>query len=82
LRAAARVVPLDRLLVETDCPFLTPVPFRGQRNEPARVIEVARALAELRGMTAEEMGSLTVANFESFFKLKQEQQGGMSEGEG
>jgi TatD DNase family protein len=69
LREAARAVPLERLLVETDCPFLTPVPFRGQRNEPARVVEVARALAELRGMTTEEMGVLTATNFASFFRL-------------
>jgi TatD DNase family protein len=69
LREAARAVPLERLLVETDCPFLTPVPFRGQRNEPARVVEVARALAELRGMTTEEMGDLTATNFASFFSL-------------
>lgn len=75
LREAARVVPLERLLVETDCPFLTPVPFRGQRNEPARVVEVARSLAELRGMTTEEMGQLTASNFVSFFNLKAEEQG-------
>jgi TatD DNase family protein len=72
LRAAARVVPLERLLVETDCPFLTPVPYRGQRNEPARVVEVARSLAELRGMTTEEMGLLTATNFASFFNLQLE----------
>ena len=69
LRVAARAVPLERLLVETDCPFLTPVPFRGQRNEPARVVEVARALAQLRGMRTEEMGLLTANNFASFFGL-------------
>jgi TatD DNase family protein len=69
LREAARIVPLERLLVETDCPFLTPVPFRGQRNEPARVVEVARFLAELRGMTTEEVGRLTASNFTSFFSL-------------
>ena len=47
LRAIAKQVPLDRLLIETDCPFLAPVPFRGKRNEPAYVVEVARCLAEL-----------------------------------
>jgi TatD DNase family protein len=70
LREVARNVPLERLLVETDCPFLTPVPFRGRRNEPARVVEVARFLAELRGMTLEEMGRLTSDNFARFFGLK------------
>ena len=70
LREAARTVPLERLLVETDCPFLTPVPHRGKRNEPARVVEVARCLAELRGMTVEEMGRLTANNFASFFNLE------------
>lgn len=69
LRAVARHVPLNRLLVETDCPFLTPVPFRGRRNEPALVIEVARFLAELHEMTTEEMGRLTTENFARFFGL-------------
>jgi TatD DNase family protein len=69
LREVARLVPLERLLVETDCPFLTPVPFRGRRNEPARVVEVARCLADLRGVTLEEMGRLTTDNFARFFKL-------------
>ncbi|HWT03453.1 MAG TPA: TatD family hydrolase [Pyrinomonadaceae bacterium] len=70
LREAARRVPLDRLFVETDCPYLTPVPFRGRRNEPARVVEVARCLAELHGTTVEEMGRLTSDNFARFFGLE------------
>jgi TatD DNase family protein len=69
LREVARRVPLERLLVETDCPFLTPVPFRGRRNEPARVVETARSLAELHGMEAEEFGRITTGNFERFFNL-------------
>lgn len=69
LREVARQVPLDRLLVETDCPFLTPVPFRGRRNEPVRVVETARCLADLRGVTAEEMGRITTENFYRFFEL-------------
>jgi TatD DNase family protein len=69
LREVARLVPLERLLVETDCPFLTPVPFRGKRNEPARVVEVARYLAQLRQVTLEEMGRLTTDNFARFFAL-------------
>jgi TatD DNase family protein len=69
LREAAKVVPLDRLFIETDCPFLTPVPFRGRRNEPARVVEVAACLAELRGLEREELGRITADNFFRFFKL-------------
>jgi TatD DNase family protein len=76
LREAARHVPFERLLVETDCPFLTPVPFLGKRNEPARVVEVARCLADLRGVTLEEMGRLTTGNFARFFGLE------ISSGEG
>jgi TatD DNase family protein len=69
LREAARHVPLDRLLIETDCPYLTPVPFRGKRNEPARVIEVARCLAELHDKTVDEIGQITAQNFTCLFKL-------------
>ena len=69
LRDVARQIPLDRLLSETDCPFLSPVPFRGQRNEPMRVREVTKLLAGLRGLTEEEMGASLVRNFESFFSL-------------
>jgi TatD DNase family protein len=69
LRAVARLVPIERLLIETDCPYLTPVPFRGRRNEPALVVEVARFLAELQGMSTEEMGRCTTGNFERFFGL-------------
>jgi TatD DNase family protein len=69
LRAIARRVPLDRLLIETDCPYLTPVPYRGKRNEPAYVVEVARCLAELREMSIEEVGQLTSANFARVFRL-------------
>jgi TatD DNase family protein len=70
LRDVARHVPRERLFIETDCPFLTPVPFRGRRNEPALVIEVARFLAELHNMTTEEMGRLTANNFARFFGLQ------------
>ena len=69
LRGVAREVPLDRLLIETDCPFLTPVPYRGKRNEPSYVIEVARCLAELRGVTLEEIAQITTANFCRIFGL-------------
>ena len=64
VREAARIAPENRLLVETDCPYLAPVPHRGKRNEPAFVVEVVRRLAELRGRTPEEMAAVTTANFE------------------
>ena len=70
LRAIAKQVPTDKLLIETDCPFLAPVPFRGKRNEPAFVVEVARCLAELRETTLEEMGRTTAANFNRLFQLE------------
>ena len=70
LREVARHVPIERLLIETDCPFLTPVPFRGRRNEPALVIEVARFLADLHNISTEEMGRQTTDNFTRFFGLK------------
>jgi TatD DNase family protein len=69
LREVARRVPLESLLIETDCPYLTPVPFRGRRNEPARVVEVARCLAGLHGLETEEFGRVTTNNFARFFNL-------------
>jgi len=62
LRAIARDAPLDRLLVETDAPFLAPVPHRGRRNEPAFVVETAKVLAETRGVSFEEIAAATRAN--------------------
>jgi TatD DNase family protein len=70
LREAARIVQPDRLLIETDCPYLAPVPFRGRRNEPSYVREVARCLAELHGTETLEMGRLTAENFLRFFDLE------------
>ena len=67
LRETARNVPLDRLLVETDSPFLAPVPHRGKRNEPAYVTQVVAALAHLYGMTAGELALRTSVNFHSLF---------------
>jgi len=69
IREAALAVPLDRMLIETDSPFLAPVPHRGQRNEPAFVKEVARQIGELRGLSAEEIGRQTTQNFYRFFSL-------------
>jgi TatD DNase family protein len=70
LRAVAKQVPLNRLLIETDCPFLSPVPFRGKRNEPAYVVEVARCLASIHGLAVEEMARITSENFARLFKLQ------------
>ena len=69
LRQTAQALPLEALLIETDAPFLAPVPFRGRRNEPAYVVETARALAELRGVSTEAIGQATAANFKRLFKL-------------
>ena len=62
LRAIARDVPLDRVLVETDAPFLAPVPHRGRRNEPAFVVETARTLAEVKGVAGSAIAAATRAN--------------------
>lgn len=67
LREVARQLPLERLLVETDCPYLTPVPYRGKRNEPARVVETADFLASLLDTEPEEMGRITSENFARLF---------------
>jgi len=70
LREIARPLPLERLLVETDCPYLTPVPFRGKRNEPARVVETAKFLAELKDVTLEDVGRATCENFAQLFGVR------------
>jgi TatD DNase family protein len=64
LRDAARMAPEDRLLVETDAPYLAPVPKRGKRNEPAFMVETARRLGEVRGVAPERIAEITTANFE------------------
>jgi TatD DNase family protein len=69
LREVAARIPIDRLLIETDCPYLTPVPFRGRRNEPARVVETARCLAAIHGKETEEFGRITTHNFIRLFDL-------------
>src|SRR5580765_3202197 len=68
LRETLRAVPLDRMLVETDSPFLAPPPHRGKRNEPAYVAKVAETLAAMHGISVEEVGRQTAANFHALFR--------------
>jgi TatD DNase family protein len=65
----AAALPADRLLVETDAPYLSPIPHRGRRNEPAFVVEVARAVAGIRGVPAAELGRTVIENFRRLFRL-------------
>ncbi|MEY0230939.1 metal-dependent hydrolase [Providencia manganoxydans] len=69
IREAARVVPLDRILVETDSPYLAPVPHRGKENQPAYVRDVAEYMAVLKGVSAEEMARITTENFNRLFHM-------------
>ena len=69
LTEIARTAPLNRLLLETDCPYLSPQPWRGKRNEPSYLPVVAEKLAELRGLTREEVASATTANALRFFRI-------------
>lgn len=75
LREVARFVPADRMLIETDAPYLAPVPFRGQPNEPARVVEVARAVAAARGAAVEEIARVSYDNACRLFSWPKEQDG-------
>ena len=69
LRVIAKQVPLDRLLIETDCPYLSPIPYRGKRNEPAYVVEVARCLAGIHEIDLEKVAHVTSDNFNQLFRL-------------
>ncbi len=73
IREAAASVPLDRMFVETDSPFLAPISYRGKRNEPAFVAHTAAKIAELRRKSAEEIGETTAANFFQFFNVPKTQ---------
>jgi TatD DNase family protein len=59
------------MFIETDCPYLAPIPYRGKRNEPAYVKETARKVGELRGLSMEEVGEKTTRNFYNFFKISE-----------
>jgi len=65
-----RYLPLDRIMSETDCPYVTPIPYRGERNEPIRVIEVVKAIAAIRGQDLEIVANQLLENARSFFKIK------------
>jgi len=67
LHEVAKMIPLDRLLIETDSPFLAPVPHRGTRNEPAHVVHVAAAIARLRDTSVDAVGEAARANFDRLF---------------
>lgn len=69
IRDVAKEVPADRFFIETDCPYLAPIPFRGKRNEPAYVVETAKAIGELRGVSGEEIGAQSGENFFRFFGI-------------
>jgi len=68
LRDVIKTVPLDRLLVETDAPFLAPVPYRGKTNEPAFVVHTAKMLADLKGVSEAELAAATTDNFFRLFR--------------
>ncbi len=76
LREVAKKVPLDRLLVETDSPYLAPVPYRGKSNQPQYVREVAEFVADLRGMPVEQLAEQTTENFHRLFPKSRINHGG------
>lgn len=71
LREIVRQIPLENLMIETDCPYMAPVPYRGKRNEPSFVLEVARTIAKVKGLTLEEVGEKTTENALRFFRIRE-----------
>jgi TatD DNase family protein len=71
LREVVKKIPLDRILVETDSPWLAPVPYRGKQNEPKNVYEVAQCVADIKGISIEQLAETTTQNFFNLFKLSQ-----------
>lgn len=69
VQEAAKIVPLEKMLIETDCPFLAPTPYRGKRNEPAYVVEVAKMIATLKGVSTEEVAKHTTQNCKTLFGI-------------
>ncbi len=82
LRETAAQVPLDRLLIETDAPYLAPIPYRGKRNEPAYVIHVAEKLAEIHNLPVEEIARITTENYRRLFRIGQSGSGSGAEAGG
>jgi TatD DNase family protein len=69
LRDVVKKIPLDRILVETDSPWLAPVPYRGKQNEPKNVYEVAQCVSEIKGISVEELAEITTNNFFKLFNI-------------
>lgn len=70
LREAIKIIPLDRIVIETDCPFLPPQVYRGKRNEPSFIVETAKTIAEIKSISPEELSSATTLNSSQIFKIK------------
>jgi TatD DNase family protein len=69
LKEVVREIPMDKLLIETDCPYLAPAPYRGKRNEPAYVVKTAEAVAEIKGLPLEEVGRITAENGRKAYRI-------------
>ena len=65
----AAAIPLDRLVLETDCPYMSPEPFRGKRNDPGKLYRMAEKLAQIRGLTVEEIHAVTVENGKRLYRI-------------
>lgn len=74
LREVVKRIPIEKILIETDCPYLAPIPYRGKRNEPAHVVETARRIAEVKGLSLGDVARITTLNAEDLFGLKREEE--------